>query len=42
MLCDTETCTCFVGDEQTGSCAADAVCEDPDALKEKGAACCGF
>ncbi len=42
MVCDTEICTCFVGDEQTGSCAAEAVCEDLDALKEKGAACCGF
>jgi len=42
MLCDLETCTCLVDDEQTGSCAAEAICDDLDALKEKGATCCGF
>lgn len=42
MQCDTETCTCLVGGQAMGSCAAEAICEDLEALEAKGASCCGF
>jgi hypothetical protein len=42
MKCDTETCTCLVGGQAMGSCAAEAICEDLEALEAKGASCCGF
>ena len=42
MVCDDVTCTCLVDGVEQGSCAAEAVCDDVDALKEKGWACCGF
>ena len=42
MTCDTETCVCMVNGNEMGSCAAEAICEDSDGLKEKGWTCCGF
>lgn len=42
MMCDSETCVCMVNGNEMGSCAAEAVCEDSDGLKEKGWTCCGF
>lgn len=42
MQCDTQTCTCLEDGVMTGSCAAEGVCEDLDAIQERGPACCGF
>lgn len=42
MACDTETCVCLVNGNEMGSCTAEAICESPEALKEKGWTCCGF
>lgn len=42
MTCDAETCTCFIGDQQTGTCAAEAICDDVDGLEQKGETCCQF
>jgi hypothetical protein len=42
MQCDTQTCTCLEDGVMTGSCAAEGVCEDLDAIQERGPECCGF
>lgn len=41
MTCDEVACTCFVDDVKTGSCDAEGVCQDFDALEAKLQSCCG-
>jgi hypothetical protein len=43
MKCDDFTCSCLVGDEQVGECAAEGICDTEfDGLEDKAKACCGF
>lgn len=42
MSCDQKTCTCTVGDEQTGECPAMNVCAAIEDLEAKAKDCCGF
>jgi hypothetical protein len=39
--CEGEQCVCQIGGEQAGSCPADDICDDLDAIEAKIAACCG-
>lgn len=42
MNCDVTTCTCLLGDEVVGECAAEMVCMDLGGIDTKAADCCGF
>lgn len=42
MHCDTEACTCMVGEEMVGMCDAEGICAELDGIEDKAAVCCGF
>lgn len=42
LSCDAETCTCIDDGKQVGTCEADGICMNSDALVDKAASCCGF
>lgn len=42
MTCDVTTCTCLLGDEVVGECAAEMVCLDLGEIETKALDCCGF
>lgn len=42
IRCDTTTCECFDGDEQTASCPSENICASSGDLEDLAQTCCGW